>query len=63
MSESNINTNEANKNKENTKMMEEKLIIELFYEINRKLDLLIDICKRDYTTGYKYLSKMLENPE
>lgn len=39
--------------------MEEKLIIELFYEINRKLDLLIDICKRDYTTGYKDLSKML----
>ena len=57
MSESNINKDETNKGE--TKMMEEKLIIELFYEINRKLDLLIDICKRDYTTGYKDLSKML----
>ena len=39
-------------------------IKKLIEEINLKLDLLIDICKRDYTTGYKDLSKMLnENLE
>lgn len=62
MFETVINTDEANKMQGEAQM--EKEIKELIEEINLKLDLLIDICKRDYTTGYKDLSKMLnENLE
>lgn len=40
-------------------MAEEKLILELFGEISRKIDLLLEIVQRDYGTGYKKLNEML----